>query len=93
MSLITVCNYSTKGIKRLSSAERNSITIPDEIKDILVGILLGDALLRFIFVKILVLYKYLSSICLLGFYIFHVNFASLKVVYNDPTTEKALILK
>jgi hypothetical protein len=34
---------STKGIVRLSSAERTLITIPEEIKDILVGILLGDA--------------------------------------------------
>jgi hypothetical protein len=34
---------STKGIKRLSSVERASITIPDNVKEILVGILLGDA--------------------------------------------------
>jgi hypothetical protein len=34
---------STKGIVRLSSAEITLITIPEEIKDILVGILLGDA--------------------------------------------------
>jgi len=37
-------NYrSTKGIVRLSSAERTLVLISDEIKDILVGILLGDA--------------------------------------------------
>lgn len=36
---------STKGITRLSSAEdkRALITIPNDIKDVLVGILLGDA--------------------------------------------------
>jgi hypothetical protein len=34
---------STKGIVRLSSAEITLITIPEEIKEILVGILLGDA--------------------------------------------------
>lgn len=34
---------STKGVTRLSSAERILITIPDYIKDILVGVLLGDA--------------------------------------------------
>jgi hypothetical protein len=34
---------STKGIKRLSSTERALITIPKKKKDILVGILLGDA--------------------------------------------------
>lgn len=33
---------STKGII-LSSVERALITLPDEVKDILVGILLGDA--------------------------------------------------
>jgi len=32
----------TKGIKRLSSVERALITIPDYVKEILVGILLGD---------------------------------------------------
>jgi LAGLIDADG DNA endonuclease family len=34
---------STKGIKRLSSVERALITIPVDVKEILVGILLGDA--------------------------------------------------
>ena len=34
---------STKGISRLSKAERNLIRIPDDIKEILVGIMLGDA--------------------------------------------------
>ena len=33
---------STKGITRLSSAERVLITIPNGIKDVLGGILLGD---------------------------------------------------
>ena len=33
---------STKGITRLSSAERVVITLPNDIKDILVGIMLGD---------------------------------------------------
>lgn len=33
---------STKGIIRLSSAERVIITLPSDIKDILVGIMLGD---------------------------------------------------
>nr|YP_009722347.1 hypothetical protein [Morchella importuna]QGN66749.1 hypothetical protein [Morchella importuna] len=34
---------STKGIKRLSAAERAKITIPEETKEALVGTLLGDA--------------------------------------------------
>ena len=33
----------TKGIKRLSFTERASIIIPEDIKEILVGILLSDA--------------------------------------------------
>jgi hypothetical protein len=34
---------STKGITRLSCSERTSIILGDEIKDVLIGILLGDA--------------------------------------------------
>lgn len=34
---------STKGIKKLSKAERAKVLIPDEVKEILIGILLGDA--------------------------------------------------
>jgi hypothetical protein len=37
---------STKGVTRLSSAERILTTIPDYIKDILVGVLLGDHIVR-----------------------------------------------
>lgn len=33
---------STKGIKRLSKAERTDILLPEVTKDILIGILLGD---------------------------------------------------
>lgn len=34
---------STKGITRLSSSERASIKLPDDVKDVLIGILFGDA--------------------------------------------------
>lgn len=34
---------SSKGIKKLSAAERAKITIPEETKEVLVGTLLGDA--------------------------------------------------
>lgn len=34
---------STKGIIRLSAAERKLILMPDDIKDVLIGLLLGDA--------------------------------------------------
>lgn len=42
-SLVTIKKRSTKGISRLSSSERKQILIPNEIKDVLIGILLGDA--------------------------------------------------
>lgn len=42
-SIVFYATRSTKGIIRLSSAERALVTLPDEIKEILVGILLGDA--------------------------------------------------
>lgn len=34
---------STKGILRLSSADRALVSIPEGLKEVLVGILLGDA--------------------------------------------------
>lgn len=43
ISLILFAAGSTKGVERLSKSERASINIPDDIKEILIGILLGDA--------------------------------------------------
>jgi hypothetical protein len=34
---------TTKGITRLSPSERSAIKLPDEVKEVLIGILLGDA--------------------------------------------------
>ena len=34
---------STKGVTRLSSSDRALVTLPDEVKEVLIGILLGDA--------------------------------------------------
>ena len=42
-SLIAIDKGSTKGINRLSSSERKLILMPNEVRNILVGILLGDA--------------------------------------------------
>jgi hypothetical protein len=42
-SIISYISRSTKGIKRLSSSERISIEIPDDVSEVLIGILLGDA--------------------------------------------------
>ena len=43
VSTVRSAARSTKGIVRLSSAQRSLITMSDEIRDLLVGILLGDA--------------------------------------------------
>ena len=42
-SIIITNKRSTKGVKRLSTAERKTILISNEVKNVLVGILLGDA--------------------------------------------------
>lgn len=42
-SLVLFSIRSTKGIKRLTPTERAGISIPDDVKEVLVGILLGDA--------------------------------------------------
>lgn len=42
-SLVFFAARSTKGIQRLSSAERALITMPEDVRDTLIGILLGDA--------------------------------------------------
>jgi len=41
-SLVLFAARSTKGITRLSPTERASIKLPDEVKEVLIGILLGD---------------------------------------------------
>jgi hypothetical protein len=42
-SRVFFATRSTKGITRLSLSERSGIKLPDEVKEILIGILLGDA--------------------------------------------------
>jgi hypothetical protein len=42
-SLVLYAARSTKGILRLSSTDRALVTIPDDLKEVLVGILLGDS--------------------------------------------------
>jgi len=84
---------STKGITRLSPTERASIKLPDEVKEVLIGILLGDAHLCGIVVKRLVLFVYYYYICFFYLYKIFINFADLKVVYHNPKVEKATILK
>jgi hypothetical protein len=43
LSPVLLAARSTKGISRLSPTERASIKLPDEVKEVLIGILLGDA--------------------------------------------------
>ena len=42
-STVLFAARSTKGITRLSPTERAAIKLPDEVKEVLIGILLGDA--------------------------------------------------
>ena len=41
-SSVLFAAHSTKGIIRLSPTERASIKLPDEVKEVLIGILLDD---------------------------------------------------
>lgn len=74
---------STKGVTRLSSSERAKIEIPDEIKEILIGIL-HDTHIRGIVVRKLVFFSYYYFIYFLTFYKVYINFPNLKVVYSKP---------
>ena len=98
---MVIRNYSTKGI-RLSSNERELIIIPDEIKNILVGILLGDAHIG-IFVKISLLffiYCFLTifnlfvnqDIFLLDTNLLSYTLCSALFIYINPALEKSSIL-
>jgi hypothetical protein len=42
LSVILPINRSTKGIKRLTPKERENITLTPNLKDIIIGLLLGD---------------------------------------------------
>ena len=88
---------STKGITRLSLKERTSITIPENIKDILVGLLLGDALFRIIGFSALFFFLYLNinlnidNIALA----LNTSFTSTLIpvlIYSNPKLDKASIL-
>ena len=89
--LFAVC--SIKGVTRLSCSLRAIVILPDEVKQVLIGILLGDAHLGGIVVRRLVLFVYYYYICFIYFYKIYINFANLKVIYRNPKTEKATILK
>lgn len=93
-SLVLFAARSTKGITRLSPTVRASIKLPDEVKDVLIGILLGDTHICGIVVKRLVFFVYYYFfIWFLIFYKVYINFASLKVVYLNLKAKKAIVLK
>jgi hypothetical protein len=96
-NLIISRKYSTKGIPRLSPNERALITIPDNVKDILVGILLGDAprgvvvIIRLLFLSV-VYYLFYIEIFLLNTDLLLYSMYSLPLIYMDPKLEKNSIL-
>ena len=97
MSLFIHRKYSsTKGIPRLSSADRALVTIPDDIRDILVGILLGDGKVRqVVFIVLLFLLDINISVQdNLELTLMSIPFAGLTPVftYSNPKLEKSLIL-
>lgn len=97
VSAVRSAARSTKGIVRLSSAQRSLITISDELRDILVGILLGDGLVCKV-VKIII---FLAS-----YYLLNINIDSTELalypcstlalipilVYSNPKLDKVSIL-
>ena len=92
-SLVLFAARSTKGITRLSPVERASIKLPDEVKEVLIGILLGDAQVkRFIDDTLYIVVKRLKICYDFSILFIYLFIASLKVVYNNPKIEKAKIL-
>lgn len=87
---------STKGIKRLSSSERGLIKLPDEVKEVLIGILLGDGFM----VRIVM---FIALYFLLYFNLYFQGNLELTLmstplltplfVYSDLKSEKASILR
>lgn len=87
-SQVLFATRSTKGITRLSPSERSAIKLPDEVKDVLIGILLGDAL--YIVAKRWSFLGYLFFRYYLRFLLCFINFS---VVYSNSQNSKAIILK
>lgn len=79
---------STKGITRLSPTERAEIKLPDEVKEVLIGISLGDG--WFVVVK---KWSFLGYLYFRYFLSFLLCFINSNVVYLNPQDSKAIILK
>jgi len=93
MSLFIHRKYSTKGIPRLSSADRALVTIPNDIRDILVGILLGDSLVRkIVSVSSIFLVLFASYIDLYYYTTLDLYYCSTLVLpiltYSNPKSDK-----
>nr|YP_010390662.1 GIY-YIG endonuclease [Fusarium asiaticum]YP_010391086.1 GIY-YIG endonuclease [Fusarium nepalense]UPX02680.1 GIY-YIG endonuclease [Fusarium vorosii]QJT58192.1 GIY-YIG endonuclease [Fusarium asiaticum]QJT58247.1 GIY-YIG endonuclease [Fusarium asiaticum]QJT58302.1 GIY-YIG endonuclease [Fusarium asiaticum]QJT58357.1 GIY-YIG endonuclease [Fusarium asiaticum] len=84
---------STKGIIRLSPSERAAVKLPDESKEVLIGILLGDAQVNSFDNALSIVVKRLKLYYDLSILFIYLYFANFKVVYINPSIEKAKILK
>lgn len=90
---------STKGIKKLSSAERAKILMPGETKEILVGLILGDAHIakrsstanaRLMFAQTAVLHKEYFDLVLNLFLPFCVdNYTHQSKIFVDKRTNRS----
>ena len=98
ISLFIDRKYSTKGVPRLSSADRALIIIPDEIKEILVvlgRILLGGGLIFLVVFIILLFFNEDVDNCLgfdLNKDLYCLNFVPI-LRYNNAELDKKLIVK
>nr|QJT58523.1 GIY-YIG endonuclease [Fusarium asiaticum]QJT58799.1 GIY-YIG endonuclease [Fusarium asiaticum]QJT58909.1 GIY-YIG endonuclease [Fusarium asiaticum]QJT59514.1 GIY-YIG endonuclease [Fusarium asiaticum]QJT60398.1 GIY-YIG endonuclease [Fusarium asiaticum] len=84
---------STKGIIRLSPSERAAVKLPDESKEVLIGILLGDGQVNSFDNALSIVVKRLKLYYDLSILFIYLYFANFKVVYINPSIEKAKILK
>lgn len=100
ISVFTGRRYSTKGVPRLSSADRALIIMPDEIKEILVGILQGDALVRKIVYGFSIFLVFFTSY-FLDLYSYFYSYSTVDLyyslvlpvlIYSNPKSDKSKIL-
>nr|QID41829.1 GIY-YIG endonuclease [Fusarium pseudograminearum] len=92
-SRVLFATRSTKGIIRLSPSERAAVKLPDESKEVLIGILLGDGQVNSFDNALSIVVKRLKLYYDLSILFIYLYFANFKVVYINPSIEKAKILK
>ena len=97
VSTVRSAARSTKGIVRLSSAQRSLITMSDEIRDLLVGILLGDSwVCKIVNLIIYLAFYYLLNISINNTALTLYPCSTLSLIpiliYSEPKLDKASIL-